>query len=756
MSPDSPLCPTAPQPMDSIRLSTLPDAEQPWPWRDKTWYARVIFWLGLFCCFLCYSWLTADTIRQRSVAIEMDDAYSYIAKGILLDSWFRGNDSAFLDLKAQLLPVDKSTPAIQYDHAKTYQCAVSLYPLGFAVLLAIIHACGASWEAAYNILQTAGPFLFFSILACLLRGLFGSLTAGVALILLAPTVFFEHGLHILVPNTLALFWALALWSYILLNRRRRLWPLVLLAILCASAHPAGVIYTGIASLLCPGSRWLRKETIRPHDPLILAAIAFAFVALPHIPGFEYFLAPSLPYQQVVDLWTTIQLTIKTAIAAVVVPNGLFSSARMGHDVMGALPYVAPNALAAVIVLGVGLWKLPRQTRSRIVLLAVLLTGALFLQVLCLQQYSPAMLFRRLVTPLNLILYGVAAQGILMLLYWLGKTVRRGFCPATGCTDGSVGASRGRGRLLAVLAIGAGVAGLVILVNIHKNKFRRLQDVKAQIVERFHSPWTPPEFRQTMTAITAPGERIAADDLVNLLCVQLLDLKDRGLVFLPTAKRKKEKGVDWLGPQGKITSALLLNPYPESLVVPAGGTLLIRVTDARALTALQIEPHLAVSSVSPALAASTGRSPEALVPLVASPANPATRQTVWSLTDLPADPQPLRVARPINADPTQKEPQDVRWIKLRNQGNVPVELTSVRLLAGTASPSRWSWLPGVRMQLLDAQGKSLWDARPYEQLTRHLPGIAPARIRILNDTAKGVLVQVLPDSPTVPAGSGAGK
>ncbi|HEX6143846.1 MAG TPA: hypothetical protein VFZ01_14100, partial [Geminicoccaceae bacterium] len=122
------------------------------------------------------------------------DTYGYIAKAQQLESCFRQDCPALVDLRQQVRPT--GDPEVDWERNRAYHRGLYIYhPLHSALLLGLRKIL-PSWEAAWLALTILGEVLVIGSIAYFVHAVWAPLAGGVALLILAPALFSGyHGLH---------------------------------------------------------------------------------------------------------------------------------------------------------------------------------------------------------------------------------------------------------------------------------------------------------------------------------------------------------------------------------------------------------------------------------------------------------------------------------------------------------------------------------------------------------------------------------
>lgn len=221
----------------------------PHPLQDppSPWYANATFLLGVCIALVFRTGLVGITYMERELPAEFDDAFFYIFRAILLNSYLGQPAKAIQDLIAQsnLASHDPVTHAnISLDYFYFYWRHIG--PPLYSVLLDIMHALGFPWITAYQVLGLASIVGITLMVGWLLYHLFGPGAAGIGMILFSVRDFPVQGLSQMVPGNFTLLVVFLSWILIIRYRFSKPWWLVAGLIVMVSLHHIGQIYGAIA------------------------------------------------------------------------------------------------------------------------------------------------------------------------------------------------------------------------------------------------------------------------------------------------------------------------------------------------------------------------------------------------------------------------------------------------------------------------------------------------------------------------------
>lgn len=238
----------------------------------------VLFWFGLLV-FAALQGALVLVPATTDIRFPVD-TYGYIAKAEQLRSCPRQDCPALVDLREQVEPV--ADPAVNWERNRAYHRGLYIYhPLHSAALLGL-RTVLPSWEAAWLALTVAGYALVVGAIAWFAYAVWAPFAGGMALLILAPTLFAGyHGLHTIVPGTLALAIGFLSWALIIgrTSAGRLLMPVLVAAML--TMHAVGLVFAGMTLLLYLAVMDRRSATTW----LMLGAagaVVLIHLALPHL------------------------------------------------------------------------------------------------------------------------------------------------------------------------------------------------------------------------------------------------------------------------------------------------------------------------------------------------------------------------------------------------------------------------------------------------------------------------------------------
>jgi hypothetical protein len=337
--------------------------------------------------------LVFGPIIARPVPPGTTDAYVYIAKAEQLRVCPLQDCPALVDLRAQV-GREKDLPSqIARQRGLAHQRGLLQYHLVHSGLLAGLHWAGIGYELALNGLSVAGAVLVACAIAWLLTAAFGAGPAGLALALLAFAVYpGYHGLHWMVPSTMALGIGLLAWAAVLARPRGLSLILPLLVLLAAWTHPMGIVY-GAAALVLHALLVPRRS---PRGWIVLAIGAVAALS-PLIAGFVVD-RPSLSFRGL------------HAEAGWDFVDGVEKNLRAAW--WAVRPWLNERGGGAILALAVlGLTLAVSARRRAVYALAAVVTGLLAASLIYVLPRYPGEIFHRVFVPFAIVVTGIAAFAV---------------------------------------------------------------------------------------------------------------------------------------------------------------------------------------------------------------------------------------------------------------------------------------------------------------------------------------------------------
>ena len=486
-----------------------------WNWRSSASsidWPRAVFVAGLVVFLVSRLALTLIPAFYGSFATQHDDAYAYLVKTPQMYSCFFQDCPALVDIKEQ---VSRPTadPGTTLKRFRTHIRYIAHYHPFYSVLLMPFHAAGLSWEQAFNALSVVGAVFMTGTLAWFLCAIWGAGAAGVSLFILAFVILRGHGLHTVVPSTLALAIALGMWAAVI---ERRTWCFAAVGfggVAGLLMHPLGVLYLLIALGLI---LWLEPRPWRPRLWLYIVAMVLLvglFVAKPWLitrPSVDTFPYPLAEGSEWIALWLE---NLKA------IPSVLWGFIwALGHPV------------AVLVLATIGLATVPKERRRALLGFALLLAVVLAVSLVHVLPRFPAETFMRVGVAGVLILVGGLGQAIWLWLRMLGKGLIR-ITDHTQRESANGSPEGGLGRFAALVVLGA----FAVTWSVGQTAWRGAHSIVAQIEIRvvwFRPILVDENQIQRLLEISDAGDDILYDNEETLSAYLINGADQRGAVLYP--------------------------------------------------------------------------------------------------------------------------------------------------------------------------------------------------------------------------------
>jgi hypothetical protein len=402
-------------------------------------WGQLVFAMGMVMYLGFQSYLVLTPVLDRSAPVEVDDSYIHILKAAQMQKCFFQDCPALEDLRPQLL-TSSSDPEIAWIRYREYVRAFLVYSPLHSVILLGVHSIGLSWEAAYNMVEISGALFIGLSIGFWLYVLWGPGAAGVALGLLALTIFYNQGFHYIVPTNLALGIAMLSWSLVIQLGRAVKWGLLGGILLMVSMHPMGRLYAVVTVgvyLLLADRPLSRRTYLVSGVGLLIVGLAFCLPWFVSRPELNFW--PD-PYPAGWDIWRVLRLHIGTAL----------------HDVVGKWINFHGGYLSAGFLILVGFLSSSPLRRKNVLVVGGLLSALLPVSLLFVLPRYPAASFARVWIGLAVLLSGAIGHAIFFWFTTLFGWLRRAIHDKPTCSSGcSCWIPSGRG-LTIVLLVAMGV------------------------------------------------------------------------------------------------------------------------------------------------------------------------------------------------------------------------------------------------------------------------------------------------------------
>lgn len=180
---------------------------------------RTVFAVGVILYVVAQFYLVLTPALSNAEPVEIDDAYSYIAKAAIMQDCLAMDCPALTDLRPQLTNPSPDHEISLERWRQGTRLLLFYHPL-YSFFLGAAHELGLSWRDAYNLIVVAGAFLLAGATAYWLYAIWGPGGAGIALVLLAFTTYPRQGLDVIIPSNITLGLSMLLWGVIIRRRSR--------------------------------------------------------------------------------------------------------------------------------------------------------------------------------------------------------------------------------------------------------------------------------------------------------------------------------------------------------------------------------------------------------------------------------------------------------------------------------------------------------------------------------------------------------
>jgi hypothetical protein len=211
-------------------------------WDNFSWLILALGSLFFLCLYLAISWGLAS---GRSLVYSPDENIFFASQGSRLSSYFFGSP-AIEDFREQAsIPTDDNR--MSYVRlALAHHEVILQYHVPAWFMAASHYLLGLEWEKTYHVFEAAVRFLQVGAIAYFLSILWGRASAGLALVLIALTLFPSYGVFWVAPSNVSQMFALIVWAYILSQGRQASTVLITGVIILLLTHPLGRLYALIA------------------------------------------------------------------------------------------------------------------------------------------------------------------------------------------------------------------------------------------------------------------------------------------------------------------------------------------------------------------------------------------------------------------------------------------------------------------------------------------------------------------------------
>lgn len=375
-----------------------------------TW---VVFGIGALLWLVFQGILVWQPLAVRSLPPEVDDSYGYLLKAAQLDDCFWQECPALNDLRHQVdTPIHADSGDdlyFLYEQVRAHVRLFLVYTPLFSIILWLLHHVGLSWEGAYTLIWALGPPLFGVAIALWVRAMWGWVTAGLVLGILAVVVFPEQGLHYVVPSNICLALAMLMWARLFARNGDAPFTLVIGTMVLVGLHTIGVIYALIAILFAAPLQ-LRNRKMRVAGLLAGGVVALSSILPTMISRPDMAIRP-YPYPEGVSWQAEMMLNLHLAQQEWWSWVGLLAPLWWFGTLI---------ILGGIIVSYALLYRQQRASFLPTLWLTILVVGATGASIFVVRPYFPASLFYRLWIPCAVM--GVAAY--MHMLWQMAVWLRR--------------------------------------------------------------------------------------------------------------------------------------------------------------------------------------------------------------------------------------------------------------------------------------------------------------------------------------------
>ncbi|MBW2590391.1 MAG: hypothetical protein JRD71_06685 [Deltaproteobacteria bacterium] len=371
---------------------------------------KLILSIGILFYIIVAINLVVFPLLNRTEPVEIDDAYTYIIKAVEMEECFFQKCPALEDLRLQLSETFEN-PENEWLRYREYGRAFTVFHPLHSLIMVGFHSLGLSWEIAFELIVIIGGLGIILIIAYWLYNLFGPGPTGIALFLLAFTLFPSKGVSYIVPSTLSLGIALFAWGKLLNKPVGSDWVVLISTLALVTMHPMGKLYAFLTVLLY---LFLNKTGLTSKVWLfsgISVLIIAIFFILPMIVKYPDLSIIADPTPAEWESWTGYSRNIIEASSTI----------KAWLNSFGGI------ALVSLLIV-IGLLSLsPTQQRSKVLAVLILLGGLLSVSLLHVLPRYPADTFNRVWVPFGILITGIIAQGIwqfmIAFIHWVHRIVK---------------------------------------------------------------------------------------------------------------------------------------------------------------------------------------------------------------------------------------------------------------------------------------------------------------------------------------------
>jgi hypothetical protein len=209
-----------------------------------------LFIFGVLVFFFARTYLIIAPASALQTTRLGDDSLSYLwsAKSNFVTN--TPKTAALNDILMQRYLKDQPDQKLRWERSNTAQRTMGMITPSYSIVAAVVLKSVADLRWSFAILEMLCLILMTFGMAWFLHEVIGTREAGLAMLLMAFSVWPNQGIYAFIPGTCALSSALCLWAYLWKNGlRAKWWIVVLLSIWIAGFHPIGKMYLAFSPIL---------------------------------------------------------------------------------------------------------------------------------------------------------------------------------------------------------------------------------------------------------------------------------------------------------------------------------------------------------------------------------------------------------------------------------------------------------------------------------------------------------------------------
>lgn len=206
--------------------------------------AQILFWVGLAAFTLIHLFSLVWVNGQRSIPIEEDNAYAYIAKSVIMKTCWKQDCPALETLESTLTAPVQNQRARVFQFREYQRLYYHYHPL-YSLIFIATNSLVQDQEQTYDLIELVFCLIFCLGLGFFLQTIFGSGPSGIVLLLFSTVFLVGQGIGDMVPGTMALALGFWLWTGMLRYRSFRPYLLLVGIPFLLLMHPIGLVYVFI-------------------------------------------------------------------------------------------------------------------------------------------------------------------------------------------------------------------------------------------------------------------------------------------------------------------------------------------------------------------------------------------------------------------------------------------------------------------------------------------------------------------------------